>query len=65
MDLDKKYYDSDGIKRNILEMVKIEPEWAANRIQEGEHRCKGCGAILTPEDLCVDCDQPRELDNVP
>ncbi len=36
MDLDKDYYDSDGIKRNILEMVKIEPEWAANRLQKGE-----------------------------
>ena len=24
---------------------------------DSEHRCKGCGAIITPEDLCVDCDQ--------
>jgi len=35
MDLNKEYY-SDGIKCNILEMVKREPEWAANRLQEGE-----------------------------
>ncbi|MCK4795657.1 MAG: hypothetical protein KAV87_68650 [Desulfobacteraceae bacterium] len=35
MDLKKEYY-SEGIKYNILEMVKREPEWAANRLQEGE-----------------------------
>lgn len=35
MDLDKVYFNSEGIKGNILGMVKLEPEWAANRIQEG------------------------------
>ena len=36
MDLKKSYYNSEGIELNILQMVDQEPEWAANRIQEGE-----------------------------
>ena len=36
MDLDKLYTDIDGNKKNILQMVRDEPEWAANRIQIGE-----------------------------
>ena len=36
MDLEKKYTTSEGIECNILQMVKMEPEWAANRIQAGE-----------------------------
>lgn len=36
MDLEKRYQDSDGDQRNILQMVTLEKEWAANRIQEGE-----------------------------
>ena len=36
MDLEKRYFDIDGNRRSILEMVKLDPEWAANRIQEGE-----------------------------
>lgn len=35
MDLNKIYYDVDGNAHNILEMMKEEPEWAANRIQVG------------------------------
>ena len=35
MDLEKRY-EADGLKYNILEMVKKEPEWAAVRIQQGE-----------------------------
>ena len=38
MDLTKIYHDSDGNKRNILQMVKYEPEWAANVIQTHEQR---------------------------
>ena len=34
MDLDKKYYDCDGKECNILQLVKNNPEWAANVIQE-------------------------------
>jgi hypothetical protein len=36
MDLDKIYYDEYGNECNILHLVKRCPEWAANRIQEGE-----------------------------
>jgi len=40
MDLNKVYYDSDGNAKTILQMVKLYPEWAANRIQEGEKAIK-------------------------
>lgn len=36
MNLNKVYYDNEGNAKNILQMVKYEPEWAANRIQVGE-----------------------------
>lgn len=36
MDLSKIYFDSNGKKGNILQIVALEPEWAAKRIQEGE-----------------------------
>jgi hypothetical protein len=36
MNLDKIYHDSDGEKCNILQMLKREPEWAANMLQRGE-----------------------------
>jgi hypothetical protein len=36
MNLEKVYYDSEGDQCNILQMVKREPKWAANRIQAGE-----------------------------
>jgi hypothetical protein len=36
MDLEKRYQDENGNQRNILEMVRRFPEWAANRIQDGE-----------------------------
>lgn len=36
MDLEKIYHDVKGNKCNILQLVKKEHEWAANRIQEGE-----------------------------
>jgi hypothetical protein len=36
MDLTKIYYDSNGMPGNILQIIKREPEWAANRIQAGE-----------------------------
>lgn len=38
MDLDKRYYDLDGNEVNILQLVKMYPEWAANRIQQLEER---------------------------
>lgn len=36
MDTGKIYYDIDGNECSIMQMVKKEPWWAANRIQEGE-----------------------------
>lgn len=36
MDMSKKYRDNENKERNILEMLKLEPEWAANRLQLGE-----------------------------
>ena len=36
MDLDKKYFTAQGDPCNILQLVKMSPEWAANRIQVGE-----------------------------
>ena len=36
VDTSKIYYDSDDNECSILQMVKREPEWAANRVQEGE-----------------------------
>ena len=40
MDLKKIYKDSNGKECNILQIVKNEPEWAANRLQEGERAIK-------------------------
>lgn len=36
MDTAKIYYDIEGNEYSIMQMVKREPFWAANRIQEGE-----------------------------
>ena len=36
MDLDKIYHDIEGKECNILQLIKREPEWAANIIQEYE-----------------------------
>ena len=36
MNTAKVYYDSNGNECSIMQMVKREPYWAANRIQEGE-----------------------------
>ena len=38
MDLKKEYETSDGVKCNILQLVKAEPEWAANIIQWYEEK---------------------------
>jgi hypothetical protein len=40
MNLEKKYYDENGNKINILQLIKKSPKWAANRIQEGEKAFK-------------------------
>ena len=36
MDLKKRYFTQQGDCCDIVTLVKKEPEWAANRIQEGE-----------------------------
>ena len=36
MDTGKSYYDSNNNECSILQLVKREPEWSANRVQEGE-----------------------------
>lgn len=36
MDTAKIYHDSGGNKCSIWQIVRREPDWAANRIQEGE-----------------------------
>ena len=35
MDTARIYYDVEGNERTIHQMVKEEPVWAANRVQEG------------------------------
>ena len=37
MDLEKKYKTVDDIECNIIQLVKIDPEWAANIIQYYEN----------------------------
>lgn len=46
MDLEKRYFDLEGNRRSILEMVRIEPVWAANRIQEGEKAAKQLAVVM-------------------
>ena len=36
MDTGKVYLNSDDNERTIHQMIKEEPQWAANRVQEGE-----------------------------
>lgn len=63
MNMAKIYYDSENKQCSILQMVKKEPNWAANRIQEGEK------AINKLEEIrknimknCHDCDaKPGEI----
>lgn len=46
MDLNKIYYDVYGKPLNILQIVKLDPEWAANRMQAGEcAKCNGTGIM--------------------
>ncbi len=36
MDTGKTYYDSNANECSIWQLVRREPDWAANRVQEGE-----------------------------
>lgn len=40
MDLEKPYHDADLKECNILELVKKDPEWGAEKIQDYEKRLK-------------------------
>ena len=66
MDLDKKYYDIDGDECNILDLVKCNPEWAVNRIQEGEkdlaRDLELCMEPIRYECLCMNPPEDRGED---
>ena len=47
MDLMKVYYDINGDRKSILQMVRADPEWAANRIQAGEDAIDKLNATRT------------------
>ena len=53
MDLEKRYKTLEDIECNILQLVKIEPEWAANMIQYYEKEIDGQKANKT---RCYDCE---------
>ena len=38
MNLEKKYKTQEGVECDILQLVKMEPEWAANMIQHYEEK---------------------------
>ena len=38
---DKKYFDTDGERRTIQEMIKLEPEWVASRFEKNDRGCRG------------------------
>ena len=61
MNTAKIYHDSDGKECSIWQMVRHEPEWAANRIQEGEkaiveldalRKSKSCPLYVDYEKSC-------------
>ena len=59
MDLEKRYETAEGIKCNILQMVKIEPEWAANRIQDLEacENSRPSTGVVESISICDYCDR--------
>lgn len=57
MNTAKIYYDSDGKERTIQQMVKYEPEWAANIIQFYEEKISKLekeGFVLMPRKLTAE-----------
>lgn len=54
MDMEKRYRDSYGHMRHIRDMVKVEPEWAAVRIQAGEEAIKNLAALREAVDKVLD-----------
>ena len=57
MNLDKKYYDDNGNPYDILTMVKKNPEWAANQIQDGE---RAINTLRDKEQLIAEMAHPHE-----
>ena len=55
MDLEKRYETVDGVKCNILQMVKLEPEWAANILQMGERAIEELNNRKPIEITCLKC----------
>ena len=51
MDLKRIYHNSDGNECNILQLVKSEPEWAANVIQHSEKQIKKLEEMLKTLDI--------------
>lgn len=51
MDTAKIYHDSDGNKCSIWQIVRREPDWAANRIQEGEKSYSGAKCFNKIEEM--------------
>lgn len=61
MDLTKVYYDSEGLSGNILQIVRREPEWAAERIQAGEKAIAELRELTGPEDTKRGSDGNKRL----
>ena len=71
MDLTKRYETSFGVKCDILQLVKIEPEWAANIIQMYENEIKSlkensseCQVDARAMPICPYCEQKMYLTTI-
>jgi regulator of replication initiation timing len=62
MNLTKVYKDSEGFEVNILQLVKQEPEWAANIIQHYETENAALKAKVEELKVRVEATEP-EPDN--
>ena len=60
MNTAKVYHDSKGQPCSIIQIVKREPEWAANRIQEGEKAIEKVNCVYA---LLVDVLESWRKDN--
>jgi len=47
MDTAKIYFDAKGNQKTIWQMVRDEPEWTANRLQEGEKAISEINCLKT------------------
>jgi len=58
---DKLYESTDGFKCTLNQMVKIEPEWAANRIREGE---KAAAQVIELEGRLYELEKPEKVKTI-